>query len=244
MHDLRDRTGLGGQVRTGSLLGGSENGSVWGSGVPWMVSYFQALIGLVGLGCSTLLTAGLISDRGPQPAHPALVPVGHLSIDRDPASPPQTSDDVLEPAPSVPPTEWAADPYASREAPAAGPQGEVHSGAGEQRRAVNRERGSSQRTLKRVCRVTAYCDRGITASGVDSGVGQCAAPADIPFGSKIYVPKLNRTFLVTDRTHKRFRKSTVDLFMPGKTQCLEFGRHYLDVVITLPDKPWKRPQGR
>lgn len=88
-------------------------------------------------------------------------------------------------------------------------------------------------TTYRICRVTAYCDRGTTASGVRSGVGQCAAPADIPFGALVYIPALDRSFVVTDRTHKRFRKNTVDLFMPSKYQCKQFGCNYLECVITV-----------
>lgn len=86
----------------------------------------------------------------------------------------------------------------------------------------------------RVYRVTAYCDRGLTASGVRSGVGQCAAPADIPFGSRIYIPALERTFIVTDRTAKRFRRNTVDLFIPDRAKCREFGRRYLECEINTP----------
>jgi 3D (Asp-Asp-Asp) domain-containing protein len=90
---------------------------------------------------------------------------------------------------------------------------------------------------RRVCRVTAYCDRGITASGVPSGVGQCAAPADIPFGSRVYIPALDRTFIVTDRTAKRFRHNTVDIFIPTRGQCRQFGRSYLECEFTIPVKP-------
>jgi len=93
-----------------------------------------------------------------------------------------------------------------------------------------------QETLYRVCRVTAYCDRGLTAAGVPSGVGQCAAPADIPFGARIYIPALDRTFVVTDRTAKRFRRSTVDLFIPDRGTCLEFGCRYTECQITLPKR--------
>jgi 3D (Asp-Asp-Asp) domain-containing protein len=88
-------------------------------------------------------------------------------------------------------------------------------------------------TIYRVCRVTAYCDLGTTASGVPSGVGQCAAPIDIPFGSTIYIPDLDRTFVATDRTAKRFRHSTVDVFIPTREACLEFGCQYLLCEITL-----------
>lgn len=88
--------------------------------------------------------------------------------------------------------------------------------------------------LSRVCRVTAYCDRGTTAAGVPSGVGQCAAPGYIPLGSKVYIPALDQTFIVTDRTNKRFRNSTVDLFIPAKSQCRQFGCQFLECEFTIP----------
>lgn len=90
--------------------------------------------------------------------------------------------------------------------------------------------------LYRVCRVTAYCDRGLTAAGVPAGVGQCAAPIDIPFGAHVYIPVLDRAFVVTDRTARRFRHNTVDIFLPQRRKCLEFGRQYLECKITLPDQ--------
>jgi 3D (Asp-Asp-Asp) domain-containing protein len=86
----------------------------------------------------------------------------------------------------------------------------------------------------RICRVTAYCDRGTTACGVPSGVGQCAAPGDIPFGATVYIPELDRTFVVTDRTHRRFRRSTVDIFIPSHAACLEFGCRFLECEFTVP----------
>jgi 3D (Asp-Asp-Asp) domain-containing protein len=91
-----------------------------------------------------------------------------------------------------------------------------------------------QKPAYRVYRVTAYCDRGLTAAGVPSGIGQCAAPADIPFGARLYIPALKRTFVVTDRTAKRFRHNTVDLFIPDRAECLSFGRRYLECAIRLP----------
>lgn len=95
----------------------------------------------------------------------------------------------------------------------------------------------NSRTVQRVCRVTAYCDRGLTAAGVRSGVGQCAAPVDIPLGSTVYIPALHRKFVVTDRTHRRFRHNTVDLFIPSEMQCHKFGRRYLDCEFTLVEEP-------
>lgn len=87
---------------------------------------------------------------------------------------------------------------------------------------------------RRVLRVTAYCDRGLTAAGVPSGLGQCAAPADVPFGSIVHIPELGQSFVVTDRTAERFRHNTIDIFMPSREACLQFGRHYLDVEIREP----------
>lgn len=94
--------------------------------------------------------------------------------------------------------------------------------------------GPDSDVLRRMYRVTAYCDRGITASGVPAGVGQCAAPADIPFGAHIYVPALDRTFVVTDRTAPRFRHNTVDLFIPARDACLKFGCEYLECHVIIP----------
>lgn len=107
---------------------------------------------------------------------------------------------------------------------------------------VNSPRSASSETIHRVCRVTAYCDRGLTAAGTLAGKGQCAAPEDIPFGTEVYIPALNKTFVVTDRTHKRFRQNTVDLFMPVKEECKKFGRNYLECEFRLPGQAWDRPR--
>lgn len=92
------------------------------------------------------------------------------------------------------------------------------------------------RKLCRVCRVTAYCDHGLTAAGTRAGVGQCAAPEDIPFGTKVYIPALKRSFIVTDRTHPRFRRNTVDIFLPAESMCQKFGQRYLECEFILPAK--------
>jgi 3D (Asp-Asp-Asp) domain-containing protein len=101
---------------------------------------------------------------------------------------------------------------------------------------ASRSRSPHTATLHRTYRVTAYADWGVTASGKQVGVGQCAAPIDIPFGAKVYIPALKREFVVTDRTNRRFRHNTVDIFMPGDQNCREFGRRYLKCEIRLPSK--------
>lgn len=83
--------------------------------------------------------------------------------------------------------------------------------------------------LVRVCRITAYCDRGTTASGVAAGPCLCAAPYDIPFGTIVSIPELGIVSMVADRTSRRYRQSTVDLWLPTKSECLKFGVKYLEV---------------
>ena len=115
-------------------------------------------------------------------------------------------------------------PYHRPVEPRSGPHVEAEAEAG----------AAKAGAMRRICRVTAYCDRGTTASGVESGVGQCAAPIDIPFGSRIHIPELDRTFLVTDRTARRFRHNTVDIFIPTREACLQFGRQYLICEVLPP----------
>ena len=76
--------------------------------------------------------------------------------------------------------------------------------------------------------------RGVTASGVlvQEGV-TIAAPPDVPFGSKIYIPALNRTFTVTDRGGA-IREDRLDLFMKSREKAIAFGKQRLEVVITRP----------
>lgn len=81
-----------------------------------------------------------------------------------------------------------------------------------------------------VLRITAYHDRGVTASGCRSGPGQCAAPAWVPFGSRVHVPGVG-WLRVTDRTARRFRANTVDVWLPTHRKCIKFGVRYLPVRI-------------
>ncbi len=177
-----------------------------------MMSVLQALVGLAGLVGSALLTLGLVSEPSrqlsPEPPAPAATVtsmVVHVSEPESPAIAEAIVSNIDRPTES-----WQA------------------SLAG-----VASGQDPNGPDVLRVCRVTAYCDQGTTASGVPSGLGQCAAPADIPFGSQVYIPALGKTFVVTDRTHRRFRRSTVDLFIPTKRQCLQFGRQFLECEFTL-----------
>lgn len=172
-----------------------------------MGSVCNALIGLVGVVCSGALAFGLVANPLGTPA-----PVELETTVIDPDGVPSFGDFEYDETTTPDNEPWdnsSASPVVADRA-AAGP------------------------ALYRICRVTAYCDRGTTASGVQSGLGQCAAPEDIPFGSIVYIPALDQSFVVTDRTHRRFRRSTVDIFLPTAKSCRAFGRQFLECEITLP----------
>ncbi len=211
-----------------------------------MASVRHALVAFVGITLTVLLAAGWVDATSRNAAAPAEAVVAGPDVNLDSgeavaAAVPQTDAPAglagSDHEPSA--SETTADPYTA--------QSEAAAVAKPAASAPHRSKGvaaehkpvapkAKSRTLKRVYRVTAYCDDGITASGRRVGVGQCAGPANLPFGSKVHIPALNRTLVVTDRTAKRFRHNTVDIFMPDRADCVEFGRNYLECVVVLPDK--------
>ena len=169
---------------------------------------FQALIAFAGLAFSVFVAVGLADNRPvPAPAESPAAVVEPLESMFAAAEP-----DTLVAEAEFPPEEGRAEPQVTRPV------------------AVR----ANPPVVRRVYRVTAYCIRGTTASGVEVRVGQCAAPPDIPFGSRIYVPALRRTLIVTDRTAEQFRHNTVDVFIPRYKACRVFGRRDLECEITLP----------
>ena len=87
-------------------------------------------------------------------------------------------------------------------------------------------------------RVTAYTKddagmngRGITASG-EKAVEERTIAADpaIPFGSRVYIPELGKTYTVTDRGGA-IRGNRLDLYMVSRKKALKFGVQWLEVYI-------------
>jgi len=182
-----------------------------------MASVVHALLALVGLSCTAFLTLGRAEAETAAPDTTAAAAILGPQWDADP-------DGLAD----VPPTPYPPTEPRATKAP-------NKAGATPKDPTNSRSKAPARKSsLSRRLRVTAYCDQGITASGRPSGVGQCAAPADIPFGARVYVPELKRSFVVTDRTHQRFRHNTVDIFISDYDDCVEFGRKYLDCEITLP----------
>ena len=79
---------------------------------------------------------------------------------------------------------------------------------------------------------TAYCGRGRTANGSRPNEHTCAAPKEIPFGTKIKVGGTGtkfdgRIYTVTDRggaIKKVNDRYIFDLWLPSNKECINFGR--------------------
>lgn len=82
---------------------------------------------------------------------------------------------------------------------------------------------------------TAYCDRGITASGEYVRDGICAADKIngewVKFGTRITLPD-GRVLTVTDRFGDS-RNNCLDIFMETEQECWQFGRRMLRCIIEV-----------
>lgn len=90
--------------------------------------------------------------------------------------------------------------------------------------------------------VTAYtlgeCDKssddpayGLTASRAYVQEGRTiAASRSLPFGTRVYIPKLNNTYIVEDRGGD-ITEGRLDIYMANKNDALSFGRQRLEVII-------------
>ena len=83
---------------------------------------------------------------------------------------------------------------------------------------------------------TAYCDRGITASGEYVRDGICAMDRVngmvVPFNSKVYLPD-GRVLIVKDRFGAG-HNNHLDIWMETESECWEFGRRWIKCRIETP----------
>lgn len=79
----------------------------------------------------------------------------------------------------------------------------------------------------------AYCINGMTSRGVSTRRGVIAVdPKVIPYGSKLYVPGYGwGTALDTGGSIKG---NTIDLWMPTRSQCMQWGTRTLKVKVIAP----------
>lgn len=83
---------------------------------------------------------------------------------------------------------------------------------------------------------TAYCDKGITASGEYVRDGICAVDRIngvlVPFGAKVILPN-GRVLVVKDRFGAG-HNNHLDIWMPSEDECWKFGRRLLRCKIVTP----------
>ena len=83
---------------------------------------------------------------------------------------------------------------------------------------------------------TAYCDRGVTASGEYVRNGICAMDklngVLVPFNSKVYLPD-GRVLIVKDRFGAG-HNNRLDIWMASENDCWNFGRRWLRCKIETP----------
>lgn len=83
---------------------------------------------------------------------------------------------------------------------------------------------------------SAYCDRGITASGEPVREGICAVDRIngvlVPFNTKIILPD-GRVLIVKDRFGAG-HNNHLDIWMENENDCWNFGRRWLKCRIEMP----------
>ena len=91
-------------------------------------------------------------------------------------------------------------------------------------------------TIWATLEATAYCDRGITASGEYVREGICAMDKLngqwVKFGSKVYLPD-GRMLVVKDRFGAG-HEGHLDIWMPNESDCWQFGRRWLKCKVEIP----------
>ena len=83
---------------------------------------------------------------------------------------------------------------------------------------------------------SAYCDKGITASGEPVQDGICAMDKLngmlVPFGSKVILPN-GKVLIVKDRFGAN-HNNHLDIWMPSESECWQFGRKNLVCEVIIP----------
>ena len=83
---------------------------------------------------------------------------------------------------------------------------------------------------------SAYCDKGITASGEPVQDGFCAMDKlngmVVPFGSKVILPN-GKVLIVKDRFGAG-HNNHLDIWMPSESECWKFGGRNLVCEVIIP----------
>lgn len=78
---------------------------------------------------------------------------------------------------------------------------------------------------------TAYSGGGKTATGTVPKWGTIAVdPKVIPYGTKVYIPQFNKTFIAED-CGGAIKGNKIDIYMNSKQECINWGRRTIDIYI-------------
>ena len=78
---------------------------------------------------------------------------------------------------------------------------------------------------------TAYTGHGITATGTKPKWGTIAVdPSIIPYGTKVYIPQFNKTFIAED-CGGAIKGNKIDIYMNDETSVRNWGRKTIDIYI-------------
>lgn len=78
---------------------------------------------------------------------------------------------------------------------------------------------------------TAYSGGTVTATGTRPRWGTIAVdPRMIPYGSKVYIPKFNMTFVAED-CGGGIKGNRIDIYMNSSSQCFDWGVRNIDIYI-------------
>ena len=78
---------------------------------------------------------------------------------------------------------------------------------------------------------TAYSGHGITSTGTTPKWGTIAVdPKVIPYGTKVYIPKFNKTFIAED-CGGAIKGNKIDIYMNDKASAIDWGRRSIDIYI-------------
>lgn len=75
----------------------------------------------------------------------------------------------------------------------------------------------------------------LTASGLTARAGETVACDHLPFGTELYIPSLEKTFIVQDRFGGGYT-DRLDIYMESQDQAWEFGRRWLSVMYEEEDQ--------
>ena len=78
---------------------------------------------------------------------------------------------------------------------------------------------------------TAYSGQGITSTGTTPKWGTIAVdPKVIPYGTKVYIPKFNKTFIAED-CGGGIKGNKIDIYMNTKEECINWGVRNITLYI-------------